>query len=163
MFDEFFGVPMHPFAVHAPIVLLPIVAVISVLFAFREDWRRRASWVMPAAVLALVAMLFVAKESGESAEEAQNVFGDVSEHQELGQQTFVITLVWFVLATALFVVDRRTTRPSSADLSAATGPSTGRDPVALGLGIVVAITALVATVWLIHTGHEGAASRWDIG
>lgn len=162
MFDEFFGLPMHPFAVHAPIVLLPIVAVVAVLFVLRDDWRRRASWLMSAAVLALAAMLFVARESGESALDAQNVFGDVSEHQELGDQTFIITLVWFAATVALFVRDRRTASTPSHDLSSASSVS-GRDPVALGLSAVTAVIALVAMVWLIRTGHEGAASRWDIG
>ena len=162
MFDEFFGVPMHPFAVHAPIVLLPIVAVVAVAFMVRDDWRQRTGWIMPAAVCALAAMLLVARESGESAVEAQNVFGDITRHEELGNQTFVITLVWFVATVGLVVWDRRTAPAPSNDLSAASMGRT-RDPVAVGISVVVALLALAALVWLIRTGHAGAESRWDIG
>lgn len=162
LFDEFFGVPTHPFAVHAPIVLLPIAAVVAVVFAVRADWRRRVSWGMTAAVFALAAMLFVAKESGESARDAQNVFGNIDDHQELGDQTFVITLIWFVATAALFVRDRQMRSQEATSLSAgAVAPS--KDPVALGLSIVAAVIAIVATIWLIRTGHAGAESRWKIG
>lgn len=161
MFDEFFGVPMHPFAVHAPIVLLPIAAVAAVVFAVRDDLRRRVGWAMTAAVGVLAAMLFVAKESGEAARDAQNVFGDIDEHQDLGTQTFVITLVWFVVTAGSYVLDRRSSPPPTADLSA--GAATGTDPVARGIAVLAAVVGIVATIWLIRTGHEGAASRWDIG
>ena len=82
VFDEVFGVPTHPLAVHAPVVLVPIGAVVAVVLAVRSDWRRRISWGWPVAVFILVVLLFIAKESGESAAEAENVFGDISEHQE---------------------------------------------------------------------------------
>ena len=161
IFDNFFGVPMHPFAIHAPIVLLPIAAIVAAVFVVRADWRRRAGWWMPAAVLALVGMLFVAKESGEAVLESGNVFGNVQEHQELADQTFVISIVWLVAAVALFARDLQLGRSDTASLSAATlAPS--RDRIALGLSIVTAIVALVAMVWLIRTGHAGAASRWDL-
>ncbi len=71
VFDEVFGVPTHPLAVHAPIVLVPIGAIVAVVLAVRSDWRRRISWGWPAAVFVLVVLLFVAKESGESAVEAE--------------------------------------------------------------------------------------------
>ena len=60
---------------------------------------------MPAAVFVLVAMLFVAKESGESVAEADNVFGDISEHQELADTTFVLAIVWFAITLAVAVRD----------------------------------------------------------
>jgi uncharacterized membrane protein len=162
LFDEFFGVPTHPFAVHAPIVLLPIAAIVAVVFALRSDWRERASWGMTAGVFALTAMLFVAKESGEAAQNAQNVFGNVDRHSELGDQTFVITLVWLVVTAGLFVRDRQMRSAPATSLSAgAVTPS--KDPVALGLSILAAVIAMVAMVWLIRTGHAGAESRWKLG
>lgn len=162
IFDEFFGVPTHPFAVHAPIVLLPIAAIVAVVFALRSDWRQRASWGMAVAVAAIAAMLFVAKESGEAALDAQNVFGNVDNHKELGEQTFIITLVWFVLTAGLFVRDRQLRGAQAKALSAdVVAPS--KDPVALGLSIVVALISIVATIWLIRTGHAGAESRWKLG
>ena len=160
LFDEFFGVPTHPFAVHAPIVLLPIAAVATVVLAVRSDWRQRIWWVMPATVLVLFAMLFVAKESGEAVLDSQNVFGNVDRHQELGEQTVLITIVWLVAAIVLAVWDRQTTVPKPLSSDVASAP---RDAIGLGLGIVVAVIAIVATIWLVRTGHAGAESRWVVG
>ena len=50
-------------------------------------------------------MLFVAKESGESAKEADNIFGDIAQHEDLANTTFVLAIVWFVLTLALAVRD----------------------------------------------------------
>jgi preprotein translocase subunit SecG len=160
LFDEFFGVPTHPFAVHAPIVLLPIAAVATVVLTVRSDWRRRIWWAMPATVLVLFAMLFVAKESGEAVLDSQNVFGNVDRHQELGEQTVIIAFVWLVGSIALAVRDRQTMSTKALSSDVASPP---RDAIALGLGIVVALIAVVATIWLIRTGHAGAESRWVIG
>ncbi len=161
VFDEFFGVPTHPLAVHAPVVLVPILAIVAIVFAARPNWRQRGWIAMPVAVFVMAVMLFVAKESGESAEAANNVFGDIADHKELGEQTFFMSIVWFVVATALGVRDRMLMRAPAQSLSADAAP-VQRDPVALGLSIVAATLAIVTTIWLIRTGHAGAESRWAI-
>jgi preprotein translocase subunit SecG len=163
VFDEFFGVPTHPLAVHAPVVLVPIAAVAAVGLAVRSDWRVRVGWLMPAAVLVLVAMLFVAKESGEAAEEADNVFGDIGQHEDLANTTFVLSLVWFVLALATAGRDWMNGRahdvtPLSADVAVRNS-----DHLAMALAVAAAIAAVVTTIWLIRTGHAGAESRWKLG
>ena len=92
VFDEFFGLPTHPLAVHAPVVLIPIVAIAAIVFAARPSWRARAWWVMAPLVLFNVVMLFVAKESGESLLEAEQgaviLLGTqqaISDHKSLGE------------------------------------------------------------------------------
>ncbi len=42
--DTVFGLPTHPLAVHGPVVLLPLVALATVVLAVRERWRSRAGW-----------------------------------------------------------------------------------------------------------------------
>ena len=39
--ETLFGLPAHMFLIHAPIVLLPIVASVSVAVAVVPRWRRR--------------------------------------------------------------------------------------------------------------------------
>lgn len=161
VFDEFFGVPTHPLAVHAPVVLIPLLAVISVVVLFRSSWRERASVPLAGLALVMVALLFVAKESGQSAKAASNVFGDIDRHEDLANQTFVMGIVWLVLAVAAAVVALlrgRTTTTSSAAASA----DAGRGQVLLVLNVLAAIALLVTTIWLIRTGHAGAESRWVI-
>ncbi len=159
VFDEFLGVPTHPLAVHAPLVLVPIAAVASVVLAVREDWRRRIGWFAPAWVFVLVVMLFVAKESGESAVDANNVFGNVDQHQDLGETTFTLSIVWFVLTLAVAAWDRfgdpAGVRALSADVAARRSPW-----IAVALNVVTVIAAVVTTIWLIRTGHSGSESRW---
>ncbi len=159
VFDEFFGVPTHPLAVHAPVVLIPLIAVASVLVLFRPSWRQRTT--IPLAVLAfvMVAMLFVAKESGESVKAAQNVFGDIDRHEDLGNQTFIIGIVWLVLALAAGVAALLDRRSAPASLSAGAAPAQ-RGNVILVLNVLAAVAAVVTTIWLIRTGHAGAESRW---
>jgi preprotein translocase subunit SecG len=117
---------------------------------------------MPAAVFILVVMLFAAKESGEAAKEAENIFGDIDQHEELANTTFVLALVWFVLTLAVAVRDwmnRRDQRVQALSADAAVRP---RDMIALVLAILAAVAAVVTTIWLIRTGHAGAESRWKL-
>lgn len=159
LFDEFLGVPAHPLAIHAPLVLVPIAAVAAVVFAVRSDWRRRVGWFAPATVFVLVAMLYVARESGEAAKNAENVFGDIDRHQELADTTFVLAIVWLGLTVALTVWDRVGARRVRA-LSA--GVASSPDWIGVALGVVTAVAAIVTTIWLLRTGHAGSESRWDL-
>ena len=161
VFDEFLGVPTHPLAVHAPVVLIPLLAVVSVAVLFRPTWRAKAT--VPLAVLALVmvVMLFAAKKSGEAAKAADNVFGDIDRHEDLANQTFIMGIVWLVLAVAAGVaafVDRKDT---TASLSADAGP-VDRGQLVLALNVLATIALIVTTIWLIRTGHAGTESRWKI-
>ncbi len=161
IFDEFFGVPTHPLAVHAPIVLIPIIAIVSVVVLFRSSWRERAA--IPLAVLSLVmvAMLFVAKESGESVKNADNIFGDIDRHEDLANQTFILSVVWLALAAGAGVAVFVQRRNDATSLSAA-AVDTGRNQVFLVLNALATVAVIVATIWLIRTGHAGSDSRWVI-
>jgi hypothetical protein len=161
IFDEFFGVPTHPLAVHAPVVLIPIVAVVSVVVLFRQSWRERASVPLAALAFVMVAMLFVAKESGESAKDANNVFGNIDRHEELGNQTFVIGLVWLGFAIAAGVAVFLHRRNGVNSLSAAAGQA-DRSQVVLVLNVLATVALIITTIWLIRTGHAGAESRWVV-
>jgi len=158
--DEFLGVPTHPLAVHAPLVLIPIAAVVAVVFAFRADWRRRVGWFAPATVFVLVGMLYVAKESGESAAAADNVFGNIDQHEQLADTTFVISIVWLGLTLALSLWDRvgsDRVRALSADVVARRS-----DWIGVTLSVVTAVVAVVTAIWLLRTGHAGSESRWKV-
>lgn len=160
VFDEFFGVPTHPLAVHAPVVLIPILAVAAVVVLFRSAWRAATAIPFATAAVVLVGMLFVAKQSGESAKNANNVFGNIDRHEELGNQTFVIGVVWMVLAIAAGVATFLGRRATVSSLSAAARPAS-QTQVALVLNILATVALVATTIWLIRTGHAGAESRWS--
>lgn len=159
--EELFGLPAHSLLIHAPIVLLPIVALATVALAVKPTWRARANWWFVGGVFSIVVMVFVTKESGEAFDEALDGAVDVSRHEELAQTTFILTLLWFVSAAALvgyeFVMRRR---PAPETLSAQAASAEPHQVVVYALAAVMSILAILATVWLIRTGHEGADVVW---
>lgn len=159
VFDEVFGVPTHPLAVHAPVVLIPLLAIASIVVLFHSSWRERTTIPFAALALIMVALLFVARESGQTLEESGNVLGDVERHMELADQTFILSIVWSVFAAAGAAVVLFGGRNRSRSLSAATASiDTGR--IVVVLNILAAAAVVVTTVWLVMTGHSGAESRW---
>ncbi len=159
IFDTFFGVPTHPLAVHAPIVLIPIIAVAAVVGLFGTSWRDRSTVPLAALSVVMVALLFFAKESGEALEESGDVLGDVERHTELAEQTFTLSIVWMVLAVlagAAFLFARRRTASSLSSAAA----TEGTNRIVLGLNVLATIAVVVTTIWLVRTGHAGAESRW---
>jgi hypothetical protein len=163
VFDEFFGVPTHPLAVHAPVVLIPFATVAAIVFVVRADWRARTSTAMAGLVFVMVAALFVAKESGEAAKEADNVFGDIDAHEDLANTTFIMGVVWFVLTAGVAVREWMQRRSATQTQSLSARQATiGRDQIAFALSVLAAVAAVLTTIWLIRTGHAGAESRWKV-
>ena len=174
MFDKLFGLPAHPLLIHAPIVLLPILAIVTVVLAVRADWRRRAGWWATAALGLLVVLVFAAKQSGEAFIEGfDRAYGagaiDIEEHEEFADTTMLLTIVWFavfgVLVTAEWFARRGTTvadsdgRDGSSD--AAPARIMAKPAVSYGLAGVATVLAVLSTVWMIRTGHEGARVTWE--
>ena len=160
MFDKLFDLPGHPLLIHAPIVLLPIAAIATVVAAAQPAWRARVGWWILGGLLVTVVLLFAAKESGEALIDAYDrVNGEgavnIEQHESLAQTTFVMTLVWTVLFGVLTVLERVDRVRTSALESLATNSA-----VRQGIVITSAALGLLATVWLIRTGHEGAKSVW---
>lgn len=160
--EELFGLPAHALLIHAPIVLLPLVALVTVVLAARPAWRARVHWWMVGAILSVVVMMFLAKSSGEAFNDAFDGAVDVSRHESLANTAFVLTILWFVTYAALIGYEhamRRNDPPAS--LSAGAAESGAAIPaVTYGLAAVTSILAVLATIWLIRAGHEGADVVW---
>ncbi len=160
MFDKLFDLPAHPLLVHAPVVLLPIAAILMVMFAVKPGWRLAAGWWPLALVGVTVVLLLGAKESGEALIEAYDRANgegavDIKLHESLAETTFVMTLVWFFLLAALTAVERLEGLRTGALAFVATNTRARQ-----ALGWLVAVVGLFAMVWMIRTGHEGAKSVW---
>lgn len=161
IFDEFLGVPMHPLAVHAPVVLIPLLAVASVVVLFRRTWREQTTIPFAGLAVVMVAMLFVAKESGGAAQASENVFGNVDRHEDLANQTFIISIVWLLLALGAGVA-ALLQRGNDANSLSAAASTTDRSQVVLVLNVLATVALIVTTIWLIRTGHAGSESRWKL-
>lgn len=157
--ETLFGLPAHALIVHAPIVLLPIAAIATIALAVRPAWRHRAHWWMIGALFSVVAMLFLAKNSGEAFEAALQS-GQVGRHEDLANTTFILTLLWFVAYTALVGYEFFQGRNVPSTVGAAGDPVAPVPAVTYGLAALSAVLAILATIWLIRTGHEGTNVVW---
>lgn len=142
--ETFFGLPAHMFAIHAPIVLLPIAALGTVALAVVPRWRRAAGWWMVGAIGLVAALVFAAKRTGETLDDAFDGAVDVSTHADLANATFVLTILWLVAYAGLTLSGRREASPAI-------------DYLLSGLSAGLAVLALV---WMVRTGHEGTEVVW---
>jgi uncharacterized membrane protein len=141
MFDTIAGLPLHPLVVHAVVVLLPLMAVLTIVVAVRRNLRERYSWWVVAANVVIFLITLVTKESGEALQ--KSLGGQIAqEHGELGD-----VLPWFALLLAL-----------ASAATAVTQRNKALGPVAV---VVSIIAAVAATVWTVRTGDSGARAVWE--
>ena len=143
MFDTISGLPVHVLVVHAVVVLLPLMAVVTVAVAVRRGWRAAAPWVVLADAV-VVGLAYVAKESGEVLQKRLSQFTpDVAEdHGKHGDLLWYFALALLVAAVLVWLTSR------TARLV----------PVA----VAVAILAGVASLWWVYlTGESGARAVWS--
>ncbi len=167
MFDEFRGLPLHPLVVHATVVLLPVTALLGVLFVVPR-LRMRLRWPLLAASLASLLTLFVTRRSGEALQESLNLAGPVAQaverHQELADQ-----LVWLVVALAVVaVVAAVAARPTTitaethADQSdGRPGGQRGQTAVQTILAVLVLLASVAVAVQTARVGEAGSRAVWN--
>lgn len=153
MFDTFNGLPLHPLAVHAVIALVPLSALLGVLFAVPRT-RAWARW--PLAVVAPAAALatFVAKQSGEALEAVGGlgtaglggpVADLIAEHERLGTQLLYIVIGYALAAVVALLLTREHVGGNAAH----------------GVAGVLVIVGLVMSFWSYRVGDLGAQAVWD--
>lgn len=144
MFEMINGLPLHPLVVHATVVLLPLMAVATLLVALVPRWRQVAvPWIV-AANLVVVVIAFITKQSGESLEE---MLGEqsaaIDKHANYGD-----LLPWF--AVALLV----------ASVLLWIGVRSGGPLLAVAI-LLVGVAAIGSIGWTYLTGDSGAQSVWS--
>jgi hypothetical protein len=144
MFDTLGGLPLHPLAVHAVVVLLPLMALVTAAVAIRRPWRRFA---LPVAVLdgLVVVATVVAKQTGETFQRRLSPSGGVlvaADHGQKGGLLPIFALALFVAATLVWYSARR---PALAT------PAT----------VVAVVAALAAIGWTVVVGDSGARAVWE--
>jgi uncharacterized membrane protein YfcA len=153
--ETVFGLPTHAIVVHATVVLLPLAALVVLLHAFWPEARRRLGVVTP--LLAGVALVLVplSTQSGEGLEEVVGRSALVQRHAELADGMLPWAIGLFVVAVALWLLDRRRSRPAGR-------PVPRWVPV---LAAVLAVVTVAGTVQqIVRVGHAGAEATWsDVG
>jgi hypothetical protein len=150
---KFLDLPAHPFFVHGPVVMLPLVTIGALLLALRPSWRAKAWAPFTGAVIVMFGAMILAMESGEALDEAFKGLAPTKRHIELAETTRLLTFGFLLLTLVeAILVFKRKRSDVQADSSA----------VALEriCAYAVVLIGLVATIWMVRTGHEGAKAVW---
>jgi hypothetical protein len=144
-FDLVMGLPLHPLVVHSAVVLVPLVALSALAMSYWPSFSRKYG--KPILILAVVAQLslFVAKLSGKAFEE--RLGKDVERHSNFGE---IAPFTFIPLLVLLFIrwrMDR-------------SGATVGSARVRRMVSVFLALSAILALVYIYLTGHSGAESVW---
>ncbi len=144
MFDTVSGLPVHVLVVHAVVVLLPLMAIVTVAVAVVPRWRRAAP-VAVAGDAVVLGLAWVATESGENLQaRLQQLSGSpvAQEHADRGD-----LVPWFALALLVAAVLAWAGR---------------RIAVLVPVSIVATVLAGAAAIgWVFLTGESGAEAVWS--
>jgi hypothetical protein len=142
VFDTVSGLPVHALVVHAVVVLLPLMSVVTVVVAARPRWRLPAiPWVV-AANAVVVVMSLVARQSGQNLR--ARLGGEIAEsHAQYGNVLPLFALALLLASVVVWYAARQ---------------GGVLVPVATGLA---AVTAVAAIGWTVLVGDTGARSVWE--
>ncbi|MGH3507922.1 MAG: DUF2231 domain-containing protein [Nocardioidaceae bacterium] len=149
MFDEIDGLPLHPLAVHAVVVLVPLSALLGVLYVVPRT-RRWARMPFLLVALAAVPAVLVARQSGTELEGALTLGGEVAdlvnEHQSRANLLVILVIAYAVVAVLAFVADR------SRGLSKAMSQL---------VSVLVIVGAVAVAYQTYRVGDIGSRAVWD--
>ena len=152
--ETVFGLPTHAIVVHATVVFLPLASFAVLLHAFWPEARRRLGIVTPLLAGLALALVPAATQSGESLEHAVGETPLVERHAELADGMLPWAIALFVVAVALWLLDRR--RPG-----AAAGDAGRARWVPIVVGVLAVVAALGTVQQVVRVGHAGAQATWN--
>jgi predicted membrane protein DUF2231 len=159
--EEFMGVPAHPLIVHAPVVFIPLLALLVAAYALVPLVRPHTRWVLGALAVVAPISALLAKLSGDALFDRMlernlvtpEFVPRIEDHQDLGTMTLWVTIAAGVLTLALvYVVGPRTAAPAGAGSSKV---------LSLVLGGLAIVAAGVSLYYVIRTGDSGAKNVWE--
>ncbi len=137
------GLPLHPLAVHAVVVLLPLSVLGLIAIILRPSWRAGYQWLVMGGLAAGTVATIAAVKGGE---ELAAITGITDEHRNLGSLLQYIAIALLVVA-AIWMWQQT---PGSV-LGKGVAPLAAIAAIGLGFA-TLAISALV--------GHSGANAVW---
>lgn len=140
---EVFGLPLHALIVHAAAVLLPLACLGLIFMASSIKRSKRYGSIIVLLAGAAGISTFLAMASGRDMARGRN-YGP-QQHFQLGSWLPWVALAVFVAALLLWLLDKKPPKRSMIGTLLSV------------LSIVIALAAIVATVWV---GHLGAELTW---
>jgi hypothetical protein len=151
---KFLDLPAHPFFVHGPVVLLPLMTLVALILTIRPNWRAKAWPFFTGGIVVLFVSMMLAMQSGEALDAAFKGLAPTKRHIELAETTRLFTFGLLVLTLAQAMLIRRR--------FGTTTESNGSMVLLERIGAcAVVLLGVIATVWTIRTGHEGAKAVWS--
>ncbi|MQM28790.1 hypothetical protein [Glycomyces albidus] len=173
---EILDIPLHPLAVHAPVILVPLLVLLGFAYVLVPPLRRHLGWAVAVLTLLAPASAFLAIWSGGEFANDTDYFPNgwtdaIREHEAHGRRLLWILVgvipVWWLFA-ALDRGRRAALKRAAGDAPAADGEAakpddpaaTGRRIVMLVLGLIV-LGLLAWAGWTVfQSGHSGAEMVW---
>ena len=154
--ETLFGLPAHPLMVHAPVVFMPLALLLALVYLLRPSSRGGSGLLLLATALVTFVTSMAAKLSGEAFDEALNeqFTIDRSHHQDLGDQTVLFVFIFLVVSLLAVGMGRVQARRGNAGGNAGAAAGTVAS-------VLVVLAGVLATVWMIRTGHAGATLVHD--
>lgn len=121
------------------------------ILAARPQLRRRSGFALAAATVVVFILTQVAIMSGVAFDEALEGAINVDDHAALAEMTRNFLIVFVLAAIGFAALDWKTTDSS---------PSWFK-PASAGLVGLAVLSSVLATVWMVRTGDEGAKLVWS--
>ncbi|MBM7489170.1 uncharacterized membrane protein (UPF0182 family) [Micromonospora luteifusca] len=167
MFEEFMGIPAHPLVVHAAVVFVPLLALLTIGYALVAPIRPHTRWVLGLLAVGAPVAALLAKLSGDAFFDRMRAANRVTPefvptletHRDFGNDTLWAAIALAIVALALV---RFVSPKAAATTAAGAGATDGRPGRALTLTLQVLslVAAAVAVYYVIRTGDSGAKAVW---
>lgn len=165
--QSLFGLPAHPFLLHAPLVLVPLLglAVVGAMLA-KPGARRRLTGPLAVAGVVVLVLLQLAIGSGEALRQSDadaRASAEVSAHAGLADTLRLTVVAMTGALLVLALLDRGAAGPAAGDAALApteAGATDRRRFLAGTLRAVAGAAGAAAIVWTFRTGHTGATAVW---
>lgn len=146
MFDLVDGLPVHILVVHAVVVLVPLMFLVTLAFTVRPKWQPGLPWAILGNLLATGAAL-VARESGKRLQDRLSArAGSIiaKDHSQRGDVLWIFALALLLASIAAFLLVRQESRMLRS----------------LAIALVV-ICGGGAAYWTVITGDSGSRAVWE--
>lgn len=157
---DFIGLPLHPFAVHAAVVLVPVSLVAAVVVSFWGAARRRYGMLTLVTTVVAAGAAGLARLSGDALLKTRQSVSPILEGHESWGEAVIYPVLAAVIGLGLVLLSDwlRNRDPESGT----EGYSNPRAKLAWLLGgTITVIAAASGLVLATLAGHSGATSVWS--
>jgi uncharacterized membrane protein YqjE len=165
-FDTVNGLPVHALVVHAVVVLMPLMALVTIAFTIRPRWRPGLPWAILGNLVTMGAAYVAAESGGKLQARLSNLSGQkvADHHGDLGSllPNFGIAMVVASVFAYLLVGRTGAGRRSVHGWEETEADRYKPNPVAATLAVLLVIAAGgAATYWTYQVGDSGAKAVWS--